>query len=359
MESLLEMVHFLSSKACNGRRVGTEGWEKAQAYICNQLSSASIEPLGKDYLESLPQLAGGLEGKNILAVVPGNGPLASRYLLIEAHYDHLGEDSEQAAYYPGADDNAAAVAIILHAAKQYMNEQKADNCRSLIIASFDAEEPPFFNSPDMGAERFCEMHSELLPQIDLAVILDLMGHGSGFRRDCSRLHEAFFIAGAEKCQIGPEIDAISQAVPELFPQRIGNHAIPPLGNYIAFHKRKRPFLFLTAGRNKHYHSIEDSAEKLDYPKIQRTVQYLTLLIQRLSVLDPSFFVYNEKGYDDLATLLTLQQLFQCLGSNVEESARINEFLRQSIAWCRQNGNLNDFERSKLSHLLAILEKALQ
>lgn len=353
------MVHYLSSKACNGRRVGTEGWKNAQAYICEQLSSASIKPFGEDYLESLPQLAGNLEGKNILALVPGKGPLASRYLLIEAHYDHLGEDAEQAAYYPGADDNAAAVAIILHAARHYMDENKADNCRSLIIASFDAEEPPFFNSSDMGAERFCEMHPELLPQIDLAIILDLMGHGGGFRRDCSRLHEAFFIAGAEKCQIGPEIDAISNAIPALFPQRIGNHAIPPLGNYIAFHKRKRPFLFLTAGRYKYYHSIEDSAEKLDYPKIQRTVQYLTLLIQRLSILDPSFFVYDENGNDDLATLSTLQQLFQCLGPNVEDSARINDFLTQSITWCRHNGNLSDFERSKLSYLLAILEKALQ
>ncbi|HDR04547.1 MAG TPA: M28 family peptidase [Candidatus Marinimicrobia bacterium] len=359
MESLLEIVHFLSSKACNGRRVGTEGWKNAQDFICRQLKLASIPPLGEEYLETLPQLAGGLEGKNILAVVPGNGLLAERYLLIEAHYDHLGEDEEEMGYFPGADDNAAAVAIILHTAKDYLQTKDSHNCRSLIIASFDSEEPPFFNSPDMGAERFCEMHPELLPKIDLAIVLDLMGHGAAIHGECSRLQDSFFVAGAEKCGIGPVMDSISRSIPELYPQRIGNHAIPPLGNYIAFQKRKKPFLFMTSGRNKYYHSLFDSAERLDYPKIQRTVQYLSLLVRKLSTLEPHSYIYNEKAYDDLSTLLSLKELFDCLGHGFNDSARINDFLEHSVALCRKNGNLNEFERSKLHHLLAILEKALQ
>ena len=57
-------------------------------------------------------------------------------VLLGAHYDTC--DS-----LPGADDNAAAVAVLLEVAAQMADETLE---RSVILAFFDAEEPPHFLS---------------------------------------------------------------------------------------------------------------------------------------------------------------------------------------------------------------------
>ena len=57
-------------------------------------------------------------------------------VLLGAHYDTC--DS-----LPGADDNAAAVAVLLEVAAQMADETLE---RSVILAFFDAEEPPNFLS---------------------------------------------------------------------------------------------------------------------------------------------------------------------------------------------------------------------
>ena len=57
-------------------------------------------------------------------------------VLLGAHYDTC--DS-----LPGADDNAAAVPVLLEVAAQMVDETLE---RSVILAFFDAEEPPHFLS---------------------------------------------------------------------------------------------------------------------------------------------------------------------------------------------------------------------
>ena len=58
-------------------------------------------------------------------------------VLLGAHYDTC--DS-----LPGADDNTAAVPVLLEVAAQMADETLE---RSVILAFFDAEEPPHFLSP--------------------------------------------------------------------------------------------------------------------------------------------------------------------------------------------------------------------
>ena len=71
---------------------------------------------------------------NLLAQVPGSDSLAP--VLLGAHYDTC--DS-----LPGADDNAVAVAVLLEVAVQMADETLE---RSVMLAFFDAEEPPHFLS---------------------------------------------------------------------------------------------------------------------------------------------------------------------------------------------------------------------
>ncbi|MDZ7796621.1 MAG: M28 family peptidase [Candidatus Marinimicrobia bacterium] len=135
-----------------------------------------------------------------MGIIPGKGELAERFILVDAHYDHLGKYKTGLRYYPGADDNAAAIAALLHTSKMFVETENSDthSRRSILVTFFDAEEPPYFNSRHMGVVHFCKDFPELIEHIDLAIILDLLAHRMGEGRVPEKFQEIFFIIGAEK-----------------------------------------------------------------------------------------------------------------------------------------------------------------
>jgi hypothetical protein len=355
-DSTLQMIHYLASRYCSGRRTGTEGWKNARDYIIRQMKDREILPFyGEEYIQPLPGMPGELEGANILGYIPGKGRLKKRYIMLEAHYDHLGVDEDELGYYPGADDNAAAVGIILKAAELFNHDLPQSDRRSVIVAAFDTEEPPFFNSPHMGVERFCQTSPDVLEATDLAVILDLMGHGLGSGTH-EKIMDSFFLIGGEKCGVGPILNALETSVEGIYPRRMGIHAIPPSGNYIAFKNRERPFVFATSGRNHFYHTLFDSAEKLDYPKINRLTHYFFYLLRDLSTAPENAFYYNPKGSDDAESLKSLKAMFRVMDPETPNLGNILNFIDKAEKTCEINGNLPLPEQSKLLHLVKLIEQ---
>ena len=87
-----------------GRAVGTEGHGVARAYILGRLKPLTVEPYLLEGFEVAYRY--GKQGFcNLLAQVAGSDPSLAPVLL-GAHYDTCGS-------LPGADDNAAAVAVLL------------------------------------------------------------------------------------------------------------------------------------------------------------------------------------------------------------------------------------------------------
>ncbi len=111
-----EHIIVLTSPEFEGRAVGTEGEKKAAAYLTSQLSKWQLEPWSElgltGYSHEFVVHQTDLRGHNVVAVRPGS---SEEWLLLVAHYDHLGASETQV--YPGADDNAAAVAILLEVAR--------------------------------------------------------------------------------------------------------------------------------------------------------------------------------------------------------------------------------------------------
>lgn len=93
-----------------------------------------------------PYTVGSQSFCNLIGVVRGRNPHLAP-LLVGAHYD-------SAIAAPCADDNAAAVAIALAIAEPVAASHRLE--RDLVVALFDAEEPPYFCSPAMGSRRFWE-----------------------------------------------------------------------------------------------------------------------------------------------------------------------------------------------------------
>ena len=144
-----EIMSFLASDDLKGRDSGSEGIEKAAVYIEKHFKNAGVKPYFETYRDSLTNFD--KPTYNIVGVVEGNNPkLKNEYILIGAHYDHIGilkaENGDNIAN--GANDNASGTTTVMEMAR-YFGTSKT-NERSLIFALFSAEEKGLLGSKHLA-----------------------------------------------------------------------------------------------------------------------------------------------------------------------------------------------------------------
>jgi len=291
-------VEYLASPELEGRAPGSPGGLKARRNVEEAFTGLDLEPRGENgYRQAIPTI----DGSNLLGAIRGTGPHADRYILVNAHYDHLGVHFGQV--HPGADDNASGVSVLLDVARQLADHGGLD--RTVLIVSFDAEEPPHFYTSDMGSMYFVAHPTVPLERIDMMLCLDLIGHPIGPPSLPAEVRNSMLVMGAEKTAgVGAIVDGID--TPGIWPRRLDNDIFPPVSDHYAFQQVGIPSLFFTVGRDRYYHTPEDTPEKLDYPKLLAFADYLAVLVTQLAGHDG--FVYDANAVDDAATLATLVEL---------------------------------------------------
>lgn len=139
-EKLRKRIAFLSDTLCEGRATGTRGGSEAAFWIAGRFRDTGLLPFGGTYAKHV--FAGqGLVGHNVIGMLPGSltRPCDS-YIIIGAHYDHLGILGGK--MYPGADNNASGVAAMLNLAEMFASMRKAGRIygKNIIFVAFDAKE---------------------------------------------------------------------------------------------------------------------------------------------------------------------------------------------------------------------------
>jgi hypothetical protein len=305
-----------------GRRVGTPGHLIVEDYLETRLAEIGCEPYDGDSFR-LPYEDGGEKFTNLVGVVPGQNP-KKRPLLIGAHYDSVIDA-------PCADDNAAAVAIALAVGEMASSYEALE--RDLVVAIFDAEEPPYFQSSAMGSNRFYK--DQMKPEgVHAALVMDLVGHDisvtgemlgavpgiggllarlpgfGGKDLGVPFLSDLLFVTGAESHP------ALSEILDDHSDPK-GLKVLPTLNRYVgdmsdhgSFRRKGVPYLFLSCGRWAHYHEPTDTPERLNYKKMAAIACYAALL---LGLMDnrPMPRGKKEKTHDTLA--LEKRQLGRILG----------------------------------------------
>ena len=115
------------------------------------------------------QLLHDYQTQNLAAVVRGSAQPDS-FLVITAHYDHLGMMGKQV-YFPGANDNASGVALLLELAAHYARPENQP-AYSVAFLLFGAEEAGL-----VGSAYFVAHPLLPLARIKFLVNLDLLGTG--------------------------------------------------------------------------------------------------------------------------------------------------------------------------------------
>ncbi|MGH9217311.1 MAG: M20/M25/M40 family metallo-hydrolase, partial [Acidimicrobiales bacterium] len=134
-------VRLLASDAMGGRDNQTEGSARARRYLIDRLDdfAVGLDPSAPGDDAFTQEFEG---GTNIVALIRGD-ELPDEYVIIGAHYDHLGSRCRSAdpadAICNGATDNATGVAAVLSIGEQ-LARQRGGPSRTVILAFWDREE---------------------------------------------------------------------------------------------------------------------------------------------------------------------------------------------------------------------------
>ncbi|KAB5485521.1 MULTISPECIES: M28 family metallopeptidase [Flagellimonas] len=148
-ERIGKIMDYLASDELKGRDSGSEGIEMAAKYIENHFKSSGVKPYFETYRDTLSNFE--KPSFNVVGIVEGSDPaLKNEYIVIGAHYDHIGvvkaENGDDIAN--GANDNASGTSTVMEFAR-YFGTQKT-NKRTLIFALFSAEEKGLLGSKHLA-----------------------------------------------------------------------------------------------------------------------------------------------------------------------------------------------------------------
>lgn len=313
--------------------VGTAGHAAAARWVDWQLAHLSLAPYA-GHRFALPYAADGEEFTNFAAVIPGTNRTLPP-LLLGAHYDSV-------IPHPCADDNAAAVAIVLTVAEQLRATTRE---RDIVIAIFDAEEPPYFQTPAMGSVRFCEDQTDERG-FHAALILDLVGHDVTLpklgRFTPPAVKNLLVVQGAES---HPDLAAI---VGSHLPLR-GVSLIAALNAYMAdmsdhyaFRRAGVPFLFFSCGQWAHYHQPTDTPDRLNYRKMARIAETVWAFAESTAAADLSGLVASEDFTSEVEAATIRKSLgfgLRGIGTKrMQARSDVNAFAKILLSTMDENGN---------------------
>jgi Zn-dependent M28 family amino/carboxypeptidase len=144
-------LKFLTSDELEGRDSGSKGIEKASIYLENLLKENGIKPYFKTYRDTLSNYD--KTSYNIVGYIEGTDPkLKNEFVIIGAHYDHIGKISAVNGddIANGANDNAAGTTSVSEVAKYFAHSKS--NKRSLLFVFFSAEEKGLLGSKHLAAK---------------------------------------------------------------------------------------------------------------------------------------------------------------------------------------------------------------
>ena len=251
-----DIVTYLASDELEGRDTGSEGIEKAATYIENYFKDLGVKPFFNTYRDNFE--VKGKKAFNVIGYLEGNNTsLKNEYVILGAHYDHIGfaEEVDGDKIANGANDNAAGVGTVMAMAKYFAKTKS--NKRSILFTLFSAEEKGLLGSKYL-AETLKKEDLNLYLMLNFEMVgvplinKDYVAYASGYER--SNL--------AEKMN-----EYAGKKIVGFFPKAKEYQLFYRSDNYPFFKEFKVPshtFCTFDFTNFDHYHKVGDEADIMDF-----------------------------------------------------------------------------------------------
>ena len=213
-----------------------------------------------------------INGENVLGYIEGTDEeMKHELVVVTAHYDHLGKKGD--AIYNGADDNASGTSSALEIAEAFATAKKNGEGprRSVLVMLVSGEEKGL-----LGSEYYVKNPIFPLEHTVANINIDMVGRTDnkhsegpdyiyviGSDRLSSELHE--INEQVNKDYLGLELDYTYND--ENDPNRYYYRS-----DHYNFAERGIPAIFYFNGTHKDYHRATDTAEKINFDKMEKIAQ---------------------------------------------------------------------------------------
>lgn len=280
-DKLLNDIKILSSAEMEGREPQTEGSRKAARYISQSFANSQLLAINENYQHPFSYgSSDGKKGVNLIGLKSGSTN-ENQYIVITAHYDHLGKQGRKIFY--GADDNASGVSTLI-AIADYLKDKQTRH--SIIFVATDAEEEGLF-----GAKAFVKSPPVPLQNIKYNINIDMVSQGGPQKR--------LYIAGTKKnSQLNPLAEILIQnAGVCLRPGHEGRQRVKgskhltsiswnDASDHAPFNDKGIPFLYFGVDLHRHYHQTTDSFKNIDREFFTAAVETIIEAVEQLDQLAP-------------------------------------------------------------------------
>jgi hypothetical protein len=272
-------ISYLADDRLQGRRIGSVGADMAADYLAERFQelglrqAAGLSGWFQDFTVSPDAPAvrgtefGGAKGRNVVGILPGRDPrLAGQYIVIGAHYDHLGlggagslDPDSVGVPHNGADDNASGVVALLEAARRLSLRPPA---RSVLFLAFSGEEEGLLGSAAW-------VKAPAVPNDSIVAMLnfDMVGR----LRD-----DKLIVYGVETAtEWRPLLDSLNATAG--FRMTAQGDGYGP-SDHTSFTVARRPVLHFFTGTHEDYHRTTDDWQKINLEGIERVALFASNLV---------------------------------------------------------------------------------
>ena len=289
----LATVRFLSDDALAGRLAGSAGERCAGDFIAARYRQLGLKGAGANgsFFQDVPLAstinphgAGGT-GRNVIGILEGSDArLRDEFIVIGAHYDHLGRGGfgslapeSPDAIHNGADDNASGVAALLYAAARLAEAPRP--ARSVLFVAFTGEE-----SGLLGSAQFTRQPAVPLDHIRAMLNMDMVGRlGAGplIVYGVGTATEWRTVLEAEARQLGLTV-------------AMRREGYGP-SDHTSFYTNDVPVLHFFTNTHGDYHKPSDDWEKVDAAGLERVARLVTGVTRSLAAPDASITLVRGAG----------------------------------------------------------------
>jgi hypothetical protein len=253
---LKDSASILTWRASNGH--------KLKDFFVLDIKTGKVTPQNRAiYLNFEQEFIPEYSTNNVAGMITGQKEPDS-FMLITAHYDHLGMMGEHT-LFPGANDNASGVAAMLNLAKHFSMPGNEPAC-SMVFIALSGEEAGL-----LGAEYCAQTPPVALQNIRFLVNLDMVGTGS----DGITVVQANIYPKAYDLLV--KINADNE-----FIRQVKSRGESCNSDHCPFYKKGVPSVFIYSMGSEwpHYHDPGDTPDKLPLTEYDDIIRLLVNFIKR-------------------------------------------------------------------------------
>ena len=229
--------------------------------------------------------------QNVVGVIEGVDPILKKeYVAVGAHYDHVGmsQNAEGDKIFNGADDDGSGTVGTL-AIAQALSKSPTRPKRSVIFVWHAGEEKGLW-----GSEFFTDNPTVPIEQIVTQLNIDMIGRSkkegdnNPANKDLTGPNELYVIGSR---MMSTDLGNLSEEVNNSYLKLAFNYKYDDpndterffyRSDHFNYAKKGVPIIFYFSGVHEDYHGLADTADKIDYQKMEKVTRSVFAMMWRLA-----------------------------------------------------------------------------